>query len=74
MYNTHMISGYLTTKQASVHSGISQDHVRRLLQTGTVEGVKLGHDWLVLVSSLEHFMANRPRPGRKRTKRIYRRR
>ena len=65
MYNRSMIEGYLSTKQASLKVGLSQDHVRRLLERGTIEGVKIGHDWLLLVDSLDHYMANRPKPGPK---------
>ncbi len=66
MYNIGMIEGFLTTKQASAVSGISQAHIRRLLESGTVRGVKAGHDWLVRTDSMEHYMANRPKRGRKR--------
>ena len=66
VYNIGMIEGFLTTKQASAVSGISQAHIRRLLESKTVEGVKAGHDWLVRTDSLEHYMANRPKRGRKR--------
>ncbi|MCH8229582.1 MAG: helix-turn-helix domain-containing protein, partial [Chloroflexi bacterium] len=45
--------------------GMSQAHIRRLLATGTIKGVKVGRDWLVIQASLENYMANRPRPGRK---------
>ena len=58
-----MIDGYLTTDQASEHSGISQAHLRRLLETGTINGVKTGRDWLVRVDALEYYMANRPKRG-----------
>ncbi len=64
-FNIYMIEGYLTTKLASGRCGLSQDHVRRLLECGTTDGVKLGHDWLVLVCALDHYMANRPKPGPK---------
>ncbi len=58
-----MIDGYLTTNLASEHSGISQAHLRRLLETGTINGVKTGRDWLVRVDALEYYMANRPKRG-----------
>lgn len=74
MYNRDMIEDYLTTRQASAKYGLSQAHIRRLLEAGTLRGVKAGHDWLAQMSSLEEYMANRPRrgkkpkPGRKRRK------
>ena len=63
-----MIDGYLTTKQASERYGLSAAHIRRLLEYATIRGVKAGHDWLLETTSLEEYLADRPRPGR-RTKR-----
>ena len=58
-----MIEGDLKT--AIGRFGVSQDHISRLLERGTMQGVKVGHDWLVQTSSLENYMANRPKPGPK---------
>ncbi len=60
-----MIQGYLTTRQASEKSGLSAAHLRRLLEYETIKGVKAGRDWLVELKSLEEYLVNRPRPGRK---------
>ena len=60
-----MIDGYLTSKQASVKSGISQAHIRRLMESGTLSGLKVGRDWLVETTSLEKYMGNRPKRGPK---------
>ena len=68
VYNKKMIKGYLTTRQASERSGISQDHIRRLMWSGTLSGLKLGRDWLVEASSLDHYLLNRPKPGPKPTR------
>ena len=65
VYNTVMIDGYLTTAQASARFGLSAAHIRRLLEYSTLRGVKAGHDWLLEIKSIEEYMANRPRPGRK---------
>ncbi len=65
-----MIEGYLTTKQASEKSGISDAHLRRLLEHATIEGTKAGHIWLVHVDSLELYMANRPKSGPKPKNRV----
>ena len=58
-----MLNGYATTRQASERSGLSQAHIRRLMEYGTLAGLKVGRDWLVLITSLEYYMANRPKPG-----------
>ena len=65
VYIVSMIDGYLTTKQASERCGLSAAHIRRLLEYSTIRGVKAGHDWLLETTSLEEYLANRPRPGRK---------
>ena len=60
-----MLEGYLTTKQASLRCELSQAHIRRLLEVEKIEGVKAGHDWLLQISSLDKYMQNRPKPGRR---------
>jgi len=37
-----------STKDAAKKMGISEGHLRLLLETGKVEGKKLGRDWVVL--------------------------
>ena len=61
-----MIEGYLTTNQASEKSGISQAHIRLLMETRKLDGLKVGRDWLVETASLENYMGNRPKRGPKR--------
>jgi excisionase family DNA binding protein len=51
------LKGYLTTRQASERSGIHHSHIRRLLEHGKVKGIKLGHDWLVDIESLDQYAA-----------------
>ena len=65
VYNNIMLEGYGTTKQASERSGISQAHIRRLMERGTLAGLKMGRDWLVETSSLDSYMLKRPKPGPK---------
>ena len=36
-----------SVKDASEKLGISESHCRRLLETGKIKGIKLGHDWVV---------------------------
>ena len=42
----------LSTTEATEKSGLSRVHIQRLLRNGQVDGVKLGHDWLVFEDSL----------------------
>jgi excisionase family DNA binding protein len=60
-----MIQGYTTTAEASQRVGLSDSQIRRLLESGTVKGVKPGRDWLVEIASLDHYIANRPKRGGK---------
>ena len=60
-----MIDGYLSTKQAAARFGLSDAHIRRLLEYSKVKGVKTGRDWLVEIVSMEEYVANRPKPGRR---------
>jgi len=64
------LSDYITTKEAGDRLGVTQHQARHLVANGIVQGIKLGHDWLVLVSSLEHYSKNRPKPGPKPKKKI----
>lgn len=50
----------LSTTEAVQLSGLSREHIQRLLRQKLLEGMKLGHDWLLFEDSLEAFLA-RPR-------------
>jgi len=52
----------LGTKEAAEHLGLSQEHVRRLLEQGKISGKKLGRDWVVL--SLDYKRKRRPKQRR----------
>lgn len=67
-----MIEGYLNTKQAGEKLGVTTTQVRHLITIGNIAGVKVGHDWLVLTSTVDAYAADRPRPGPKRKRRRYR--
>ena len=65
----NMMKGYLTTKQASETYGLSDAHIRRLLESGKVKGEKIGRDWVIRPNALDKYMAHRPKPGPKPRKR-----
>ena len=65
VYNKVMLEGHFTTIQASEMYGLTDSHFRRLLEHGTIQGIKVGRDWLMDKESLAHYMANRPKPGPK---------
>ena len=48
-------------KEAANKLGVSERHLRTLLQNGQVKGKKLGHDWLVL--DLDYTRKRKPKRG-----------
>jgi len=56
---------YVSVRQAHERYGISPTQIRHLVKTGKIAGKKIAHDWLIVPSSLEAYLANRPKPGRK---------
>ncbi len=56
---------YLTTPQAAEQTGFSKTYLTRLLRNGTLEGFRLGRDWLIYTDSLERYLAVPHKPGPK---------
>lgn len=54
----------LPTAAACERTGFSRGYIQRLLKSGRIEGVKLGHDWLLYEDSLVSFLAQRRERGR----------
>jgi len=57
---------YVTVAQAAQQSGLSRRQLARLLQEGTIPGIKPGHDWLVRPSAVTIYLKERRPPGRPR--------
>lgn len=55
----------LSTSEAIKKSGLSRVHIQRLLRKNQLEGVKLGHDWLVFEDSLLTYIAQPHKTGPK---------
>lgn len=55
----------LSTSEAMQMSGLSREHIQRLLREGRIEGRKPGHDWLVYSDSLTSFLAQPRKSGPK---------
>ena len=51
--------GMWSVKEAAQGMGISERYLRDLLESGQIEGKKLGHDWVVL--SLEYKRKRKPK-------------
>ncbi len=52
-----------SVKEAAQKIGISERHLRLLLEKGEIKGKKLGHDWVVL--ELDYIRKRKPKGGRK---------
>ena len=47
---------YMPAHDAAAYSGYNLQYIRRLLSSGAIEGVKVGHVWLVKVASLDSYL------------------
>lgn len=56
---------YITTSQAAKRSGLTNQHLARLLRTGKLEGFQLTREWVIYTDSLENFLAQPRKPGPK---------
>ncbi len=55
----------MLTKEACKIAGLSHKHIQRLLREKRIDGIKLGHDWLVYEDSLHLFLAQSRKRGPK---------
>ena len=55
----------LPTSAARKITGFSGQHIQRLLKNGSIEGIKVGHDWLIYEDSLFAYVAQPRKPGPK---------
>jgi excisionase family DNA binding protein len=54
---------YITVAQAARLSGLSTGHLAHLLRSGTIPGIKPGHDWLVKPSAMMTYLKEERKPG-----------
>jgi excisionase family DNA binding protein len=64
-HNPEDLRSYLTTPQAARRSGLSTTYLTKLLRKGSLEGFRLGRDWLIYTDSLDTFLAVPHKPGPK---------
>lgn len=63
-YNVYMgRDSLLSTKEAAEVLGLSQDHIRRLLEEGKLRGRKIGNSWVVLELNYERKRRPKTRKG-----------
>ncbi len=56
---------HIATSEASKRSGLSHNHLARLLRTSVLEGFQIGRDWFVYTDSLEKYLATPRKSGPK---------
>jgi len=55
----------INLEKASEISGLSSDHLRRLMEHGSIKGKKIGRDWITTNYYVEEYINNKNKPGRK---------
>jgi hypothetical protein len=51
--------------QAADISGLSSDHLRRLVREGELWGMKIGRNWVTSVKAVREYLARNRKPGPK---------
>ena len=57
LMDENSIPGFIGTIEAE-KLGLDRSQIRKLLRAGKIQGVRLGHDWLVREDSLRHYLSN----------------
>ena len=55
----------ITLPEAAKLSGLSPNHLRRLVTEGDIWGEKLGRDWFTTAQAVNEYLARERRPGPK---------
>jgi len=59
------ITDYISTKEASERYKLPQEYLAYLARKQVIVGRKIARNWLVVPSSIEAYLANRPKRGLK---------
>jgi len=51
-----LINRYVTVQATAEVTGYNIQYLRRLLRSGTLEGIKIGQIWLIEMQSLEKYL------------------
>jgi excisionase family DNA binding protein len=63
-----LTSKLISVTEASEISGLTTSYIRRLLREGTIEGVKIGRNWLTTEEAIREYLSKERRRGRPRQK------
>jgi excisionase family DNA binding protein len=66
VYNIHMNTELMSSKEAAEKLGLSHDHVRRLLEHHQLKGKKIGRNWIVF--DLNYQRKRKPKQSKKGAK------
>lgn len=58
------LTKYVPTKQAATMLGVNRFWIVRLLAREKLRGIKLGHDWLVFIPSINSYRETKSKRGR----------
>jgi excisionase family DNA binding protein len=61
---TKDLTKYVTTRQAAEMMGVVTDHVYRLIEGDKLRSIRLGHEWLIYVPSIEKYQQTKSKRGR----------
>ena len=63
--NIQSTTDLLSLTEASRICGLSADHLRRLVEKGTLWGVKIGYSWVTSRQAIEEYNSQKHPRGRK---------
>ena len=55
----------ITLREAAELSGLSASHLRLLVSSGEVWGIKLGQNWFTIAQAVQEYVAKERQPGPK---------
>jgi hypothetical protein len=60
-----LLNDLISLNEASIFSGLSCDHLRRLMEKGLIKGKKIGRDWITTKEFVKEYIQKEHKPGRK---------
>ena len=60
----------ITLSEAAQLSGLSSDHLRRLVRQGDLWGKKIGRNWVTTTAAVQEYIARDRKPGPKPQKKL----
>jgi excisionase family DNA binding protein len=67
--NQPRLEELISLEQAARLSGLTADHLRRLVRQGDLWGKKIGRNWVTAEQAVREYLARDRRPGPKPSKR-----